>query len=108
MAEMRRVYFDKTEVVVSARNGATVNTYNLVSNNITRITYEKFQEPRFVYGPFKLFPRESERIVIIATGVSGDIVLLKSANKGLFDTYKEEFREYAKQYRIQLIDNTQE
>ena len=108
MASMRRVYFDRTEVVISARNGTSVNTYNLVSNNITRITFEYFDEYRITYGPLKLFPRKSQRIVIVATTVSGDIVLLESQNKGFFETYKEELREYAQKYRIQLIDNTQE
>lgn len=108
MAGMRRVYFDRTEVVVSARNGTSVSTYNLVSNNITRITFECFDEYRIVYGPLKLFPRKSQRIVIVAVGVSGEIVLLESQNKGFFEAYKEEFREYAQKYRIQLIDNTQE
>lgn len=108
MAGLRRVYFDRTEVVISARNGTTVNTYNLVSGNITRITYEYFDEYRLVYGPVKLFPKKSQRIVIVATTVSGDIVLLESQNKGYFETYKEELREYAQKYRIQLIDNTKE
>lgn len=108
MAKKRRVYFDKTEVVVLVRNGSSIRSYNLVSNNIVRIVYEKCKEYKFVYGGIKLFPYESERIVIAVVGSPGEVVMMKSINKEFFNTYKEEFREYAKQYRIQLIDNTQE
>ena len=108
MATKRKVYFDKTEVVVLVKNGSSVQSYNLVSNNIVRIVYEKCKEYKFVYGGIKLFPYESERIVIVVAGSPGEIVVMKSLHKEFFDTYKEEFSEYAKQYRIQLIDNTQE
>lgn len=99
----RRIYFDKSEVVLIVPGKNKTSNYNVTSNMMNRIKFDKCKE--FAFG---FIPKSSEKITIVASNLPGEVVYTKGENKAFFDTYKEEFRQFAKENRIPLEDKTQE
>ena len=99
----RRIYFDKSEIVLIVPGKKGASSYNLVSSNVNRIEFAKCKE--FTLG---FIPKESEMIKIVGSNLPGEIVYKKGENKAYFDTYKEEFAQYCKEYRVPFEDKTQE
>lgn len=101
MADKRRIYFDKSEMILTVVGKKKTITVHLTSDQITRIQYDKCTERKF-----GIIPQDSEKIAITTPKQGQPIEFYKSKNKELFDTYKEELAEYAKTYRVTFADNT--
>ena len=101
--EKRRILFDKAEVVLFVPTKNNVLTYNLVSSDFNRIQFDKCRE--FKFG---IIPVESEKITLSASKLPSMVVYTKGKNKKLFDEYKEQLAQYAKEYRITFADNTKD
>jgi len=102
MAKKRRIYFDKAEVVCLVPTKKGLVNYNLTNRDFSRIQIEKCNE--YI---FRVIPVKSEKISIYSSKVASAIVYTKREN-ALFDTYKEELRQYAKEYHVPISDNTVE
>ena len=98
----RRIYVDKSELVLIVPHDGKTATYNLVSNHINRIEFEPCEE--FLFG---FIPQKSEKITIVAANTPEGVVYTRNANKAYFDVYKEELRQFAKENRIPFTDNTE-
>lgn len=98
----RKIYLDRSEMVLLVHGKNKTITYNLVSSNVNRIEFDKCEELAF-----GIIPKQSEKITIYASNLPGEVVYKKGENKAFFDQYKEELRQYAKDYRIPFEDKTQ-
>ena len=103
MAPRRRIYFDKSEVVLIVPGKKGTSSYNVTSSNMNRIEFCKCKEYSFGF-----IPKDSEMIKIVASNLPGEVTYKKGENKAFYDTYKEEFRTFAKDNRIPLEDKTAE
>lgn len=103
MAPRRRVYFDKSEVVLIVPGKKGTSSFNVTSSTMNRIEFSKCKE--FSFG---FIPKESEQITIVASNLPGGVTYKKGENKAFFEEYKEGFRKFAKDNRIPLEDKTQE
>lgn len=99
---VRKIFLDKSEMVLLVHAGKKMLSYNLVSNNVNKIEFDKCEELMFGF-----IPKKSEKITIYATRPQ-KTVYTKGENKAFFDQYKEELRQYAKDYHITFEDKTQE
>lgn len=98
----RRIFVDKSELVLIVPSDGRTATYNLVSSHINRIAFEPCEE--FLLG---FIPQKSEKITIVASNTPDGVVYTRNTNKAYFDTYKEELRQFAKENRIPFTDDTQ-
>ena len=97
--EKRKIYFDKAEVMLLIPD-KDVN-FNLLSNDINRIQFEKCKEYKLGFIPI-----DSEQITISSSKLPYTISYTKGNNKKYFEDYKKEFEEYAKTYNVTFGDTT--
>jgi len=105
----RLIVFDTTEIVavVNVKNeddpmkkkGNPV-IMNLTYDQISKISFEPCIEKKM----FKSIP--SEKIVLKLKKMVQPVEYPKMENKEFYEEYKEGFREFAKQNRIELLDET--
>lgn len=103
----RMITFDTTEVVAMVEIPGD-GEFKKAQTRIMSMTYDKFTKISFVPCKerklFKLVP--SEKIVIKLKAMRQPIEFTKMKNKEFYEEYKEGFRIFAKQNRIDLIDET--
>lgn len=99
----RRIYIDKAEMVLIVPGKKGTSNYNLKSTDISRIQIQNCTE--YILG---FIPVESEKIVIETSKISTPITYTRKDNQDLFDDYKEEITQYAKENRVQLTDETED
>ena len=95
---IRRVFFDKTEVVCGFLAGKRYRTVNLSYDDIQRIQFSSIFERSF----FRKIP--SEQISVVTGKAPTPIVYKKSENKSYWDEYKRGFTKFAEQNSI-TFDN---
>jgi hypothetical protein len=103
MAARRRIYFDKSEVVLIVPGKKGTTSYNVTSSTLNRIEFSKCKEYKFGF-----IAKDSEQITIVASNLPGGVTYKKGENQAFFEEYKEEFRKFAKDNRIPLEDKTVE
>ena len=99
----RRVFFDKTEVVVLVPGSKGFKNVNLIRNDIRSVVIEPCDEP--ILG---LIPRESEQLRISTSKFEEPFVFPKIENKAYYEEYKEGFLKFAKENYIPVEDTTNE
>ena len=101
--EKKRILIDKAEIILFVSEGNSIATYNLVSSDFNRIQFDKCIERKF-----GIIPQASEKIMLSSSKLPGIIEFTKGKYPKFFDTYKEELRQYANDYRITFADKTQD
>jgi len=99
MADSRRIYTDRTELMLMYLDGNQYKAANLNRDQIVRIQLDEFKERRFIIKV------PSERIQIVAKNMSKPIVYTKLREKKHFDEYKSILEKYAKENRVTFINN---
>ena len=97
---IRKIYTDKTEIVVVVKGKNRYTAVNLTFDQIIRIQFDK-------YTAFKWFRKiPSEKITIVARKRENPIVFTKRESKGFFEAYKLELEQFARDNRITFFNNT--
>lgn len=101
----RKVMFDKTEVVAAAvmkddMGKETPKILNLTYDQFLKISFVPCEEKKL----FKTVP--SEKIVLQLKKYAQPVEYPMLKNKEFYQEYKEGFRIFAKENRIDLIDET--
>jgi len=97
---VRRIFVDKTELVLMVPKKNKVVRKSLTSGEIARIQFDK-QETKL----FGIFNIETEVIKIVSGKLGAPIVYKKSQNKKYFDEYKRELEKFAKDNFVTFADN---
>ena len=97
---VRRIFVDKTELVLMVPKKNKVVRKSLTSGEIARIQFDK-QETKL----FGIFNIETEAIKIVSGKLGAPIVYKKSQNKKYFDEYKRELEKFAKDNFVTFADN---
>ena len=101
----RKIAFDETEVILSVvfKNELGKEKAKIIHatyDQFLKISFEKIEERKL----FKAVP--SEKIVIKLKKYKDALEFTKMKNKEFYDEYKSNFRTFAKNNRIELIDET--
>lgn len=99
----RRIFVDKTELVLMVPGKSSVTRRTLEAKEIVRIQYDKCTET--VFG---IIPRASESITFVSGKWLYPLVYKKFANKNFFDAYKRELEKFANDNHVTFTDNTKE
>ena len=99
MAKVRMV-FDKTEMIVSYKDGNAYSTMNLQYSDVINIKIDKCVEGKL------FFKKDSERIDITTRKREQPFTYFKHAESPNFDGYKKELEDFAKNNRITFYDYT--
>ena len=102
----RKIEFDTTEVVLATvfkdeLGKETPKILNLPYDQFLKISFVPCEETKMF---FKTVP--SEKIVLQLKKYAQPIEYTKMKNKEFYDSYKEGFRKFATDNRIDLIDET--
>ena len=97
-----RMLFDKTEIIVSYKDGNSHLTENLQYSDITTIRIDKCTEGAL------FFKKPSERIEILTRKREVPFTYFKLAEQPYFEDYKQKLTEFAKTHKITLHDSTKD
>ncbi len=87
----RRIYVDKTELILLVPTKSKIISHNLIAKDISRIQVAKKESK--ILGFIKT---TDETITIVSGKLSKPIVYKKSEHKAYFEDYKRELEKFAK------------
>ncbi len=90
----RRIYCDKTELVLVVVGKNRVSTVNLKYDEIVSIRFQRCKEVRFFW------PVSSERIVITTRKSDKPFIYTKYREKKFFNEYKQGLAKFAKENNV--------